>query len=108
MKTPVPSLRRALALALTTLSLTGPAVRTAAARAVVPPPGHEAAAGGAHQSAMRHYVQGLYLETSGAVAGALGGGGRAFALEPQSPELALKLADLSLQSGNARAGLDYA
>jgi tetratricopeptide (TPR) repeat protein len=70
--------------------------------------GPSAATIDAHQTAMRHYVQGLYLETSGDVPGAIGEVGRAFAFEPKSPEIALKLADLSLQTGNARGGLDYA
>jgi len=113
MTTPVPPLRRALALALfLAVALGGPARAASVAHSRTPPApdpdAAKAAVDDAHHAAMRHYVQGLYLETSGDVPGALSEVGRAFAYEPQSAELALKLADLSLQSGNARAGLDYA
>jgi len=73
-----------------------------------PTPGAQSSIVAAHENAMRHYVQGLWLETAGDVTGAIGEVGRAFAFEPGAPEIALKLADLSLQNGNANAGLDYA
>ncbi len=114
MSLPVPPIRVALLCALVLGSAAPGPTRAAApvparseARSV-DPDAALAAANEAHQAAMRHYVQGLYLETAGDLGGAIGEVGRALAYEPQSAEIALKLADLSLQTGNARAGLDYA
>jgi len=62
----------------------------------------------AKDNALRHYLQGVYLEGSGDLAGAIQEVGRAFAYEPTAPDLALKLAELALEADDAQSGLDYA
>ncbi len=62
----------------------------------------------ARGASLRHYLQGVYLEQQGDLQGALEEVGRAFQFEPTAPDLALKLADLSMQTGDAVAGLEYA
>ncbi len=113
----------ALALGLAAPGLAGPAVartpkpvakapkRVAAApapvnRTNVPDPGGLAAA--ARDNALRHYLQGVYLEATGDVPGAIQEIGRSFAYDPSAPDLALKLGELAFQAGDERAGLDYA
>jgi Flp pilus assembly protein TadD len=62
----------------------------------------------ARETGLRHYLQGIYLEQQGDLAGAVQEVGKAFAYEPTAPDLALKMADLSLQGGEGERGLDYA
>ncbi|MEP7028466.1 MAG: tetratricopeptide repeat protein, partial [Candidatus Eisenbacteria bacterium] len=103
-----------LALAASLLAFAGPLPAAAAAgkatgaanRANRPDPGDLAAA--ARDNALRHYLQGVYLEASGDLAGAIQEIGRAFAYDPTAPDLALKLGELSFQAGDERSGLDYA
>jgi tetratricopeptide (TPR) repeat protein len=72
------------------------------------PPDPRNLAAAAHENSLRHYLQGIYLEGTGDVRGAIQEVGRAFAYDPTAPDLALKLADLTLQAGDAQGGLDYA
>jgi hypothetical protein len=58
------------------------ATKSAKSAAPAPPPSSPSPIDAAHENAMRHYVQGLWLETSGDVPGAIGEVGRAFAYEP--------------------------
>ena len=62
----------------------------------------------AKENALRHYLQGVYLEGSGDLAGAIQEIGRAFAYEPTAPDLPLKLAELALEADDPQSGLDYA
>jgi tetratricopeptide (TPR) repeat protein len=71
-------------------------------------PSPRALAAAAKDAALRHYLQGIYAETSGDLETALEEIGRAFAFDPSAPDLAVKLADLSLQAGNPPAALEYA
>ncbi len=75
-------------------------------RSAAPDPRVIAAA--AQEASLRHYLQGVLLENEGDLAGAIDEIGRAFSFDPASPDLAVKLADLSLQAGNAAATLEYA
>jgi tetratricopeptide (TPR) repeat protein len=86
------------------------AVVPAATAVPVPntPPNPEALKAAARSASLRHYLQGVYLEEQGDLHGALEEVGRAFQFEPTAPDLAAKLADLSLQTGDAVAGLEYA
>ncbi len=78
----------------------------AAERPRLPDPGALAAA--ARENALQHYLQGIYLEGTGDLEGAMREISRAFAFDPGAPDLALKLSDLALQSGDGQAGLDFA
>jgi tetratricopeptide (TPR) repeat protein len=99
-----------LATVLLTVPVVAPAVTrrapVAATRSTAPAPDELGAA--SKDSALRHYLQGVYLEGSGDLAGAIQEVGRAFAHEPNAPDLALKLAELALEADDAQSGLDYA
>jgi len=75
-------------------------------RSAAPEPRVIAAA--AQEASLRHYLQGVLLENEGDLPGAIDEIGQAFALDPSSSDLAIKLAELSLQAGNPSATLDYA
>ena len=78
-----------------------PAPAPARPRSGAPDPSEIAAA--AQEASLRHYLQGVLLESEGDLSGAIDEIGRAFAFDPASPDLAVKLADLSLQAGNPSA-----
>jgi len=59
-------------------------------RSGAPDPREIAAA--AQEASLRHYLQGVLLESEGDLAGAIDEIGRAFAFEPSSPDLAVKMA----------------
>jgi tetratricopeptide (TPR) repeat protein len=75
-------------------------------RGRAPSPG--ALAQASRDLALRHYLQGLLSEHSGDLEGAIEEVSRAFAADPTGADLALKLADLSLQAGNPSSALEYA
>ena len=100
-------LPRTRALLLAILLFAVPAARAAAApAAAAPSPGDIAQS--AKDNSLRHYLQGLYLEGQGDLHGAMAEIGRAFAYDPTAPDLALKLADLALLSGDGDLALDFA
>jgi len=89
------------------LAATGPGA-FAQSRGQSAAPDPRAIAAATQETSLRHYLQGIMLENEGDLAGAIEEVGRAFAFDPSAPDLAVKLADLSLQAGNPSATLDYA
>jgi Flp pilus assembly protein TadD len=73
-----------------------------------PAPPKDAIAQAAKDNSLQHYLQGLMLEGQGDLRGAMQEIGRAFAYDPTAPDLALKMAELALEGGDAQAALDYA
>ena len=97
---------QALLLAILLFALVPAAPAAAAPASAAPTKGEIAQA--AKDNSLRHYLQGLYLEGKGDLNGAMSEIGRAFAYDPTASDLALKLADLALLSGDGDAALDYA
>lgn len=62
----------------------------------------------AHDASLRHYLQAVVAEHAGDVAGAIDELRLAFSYEPSAADLAVHLAALSLQTGDARGALEYA
>ena len=106
--------RTASILAFVTLTAAPLAAATPLAPAPAPVPSRSAApdpralGAAAEDAALRHYLQGVLLENEGDLPGAIDEIGRAFAFDPAAFDLAIKLADLSLQAGNPSACLDFA
>ena len=98
-------LRRAALAAIAILFVVASSVGVRA-QGRAPSPG--ALAQAAKDLALRHYLQGVYAENMGDLESALQEMGQAFAADPTAPDIALKIADLSLQAGNVAASLEYA
>lgn len=103
---PFPTNRFVATLVVAALSLGRPDLAPAQGSGRGPSPGTLAQA--ARDTALRHYLQGVLAEHSGDLGTALEEMSRAFAAEPTAPDLALRIADLSLQAGNPPAALEYA
>ncbi len=102
----LPSLRSLLASLTLALAIASDAFAASAVTGRDRPPDPAGLEAAAQDAALRHYLQGAYLEATGDLPGALDEFARSARFDPKSPTVPIRIAEISLALGDARSALD--